>query len=189
MIDLSKEIRKLRKYRKLTTQQVADKVGISRHTYERYERGETYPRLNDFVNIASVLGIAPQDLFCIPKVIKKSIELEAEKKKKLTLENKRLLSDVEYYSKIYCRVFGLKEIDGDMYLNGLKNAMQALLTERQRFVLNEYYRKGLTYKDIGQKYNGVSRQAANITEKAAILKLKNNYHQFELRVSDIKRVM
>ncbi len=63
---LLKNIRKLRKLKQLTQEQIARKIHLERSTYSRYENG-TYPLpMDKFFDIAFVLGMEPEELICYP---------------------------------------------------------------------------------------------------------------------------
>ena len=56
-------LRKARNNTKLTQQQVADKLGITKSTYCGYETGKRQPDPRRIKEIAKVLGVSPNDFF------------------------------------------------------------------------------------------------------------------------------
>ncbi|MFI3327480.1 MAG: helix-turn-helix transcriptional regulator [Clostridia bacterium] len=69
-IELSQRLRKMREYKKLTQQNVADYLGISRPTYTYYETGKTEPNLQTVVKLAQLYGVST-DLIITGKKRKK----------------------------------------------------------------------------------------------------------------------
>lgn len=58
-------LRKKRELSGFTQVQVADKVGISERSYQRYESGERVPDVYQGQQIANVLGCKVEQLFCL----------------------------------------------------------------------------------------------------------------------------
>ena len=57
-----KEIFGLRKANKWTQKQVADALGITAPSYQAYEAGEALPTLLNFVKLAKLFEISPDEL-------------------------------------------------------------------------------------------------------------------------------
>lgn len=55
-------MRCIRKRRKMTQQELADKTGISRVCINRYESGKSTPRLGKMVKLASALNVTVDEL-------------------------------------------------------------------------------------------------------------------------------
>jgi len=62
---LSKKLKFLRSYRRLTQENVADKLGISTCAYANIERGDTNVNLSRLQQIAEVMGIDLSQLFSL----------------------------------------------------------------------------------------------------------------------------
>jgi len=62
MENLAKQLVKLRKGRKLTRQEVADAVGISAKSYQRYENAEREPTASTLVALADFYQVTLDDL-------------------------------------------------------------------------------------------------------------------------------
>lgn len=57
MNDIGIKLRHLRKSRKMTQQEIADKVDITRSTISNYEIGRRTPHLKDLQNLAEAYGV------------------------------------------------------------------------------------------------------------------------------------
>ena len=62
-MDLGKRIKSIRKDRKLTQKELADKAGIATITLQQYERGVREPKLEQMQKLASALGVSFGELF------------------------------------------------------------------------------------------------------------------------------
>lgn len=51
-----------RKLRGLTTQEIADMVGVHQNTYINWERGETTPTSDNLIKLVHILGVTPEYL-------------------------------------------------------------------------------------------------------------------------------
>lgn len=58
---------RLRKKKKYTQQQMADKLNIARSTYAGYEKGTFYPSFEKVLEIKKILGTKNDDIFLIFK--------------------------------------------------------------------------------------------------------------------------
>ena len=65
--DIGENLRKLRRINRLSQQELADKVGISRLAYSQIERGEVEAKVSTLTNLAKVLDVKLQDLFIKPR--------------------------------------------------------------------------------------------------------------------------
>lgn len=80
MDNLGNRIRMIRKERKLTLQNVADKIGSSPIVISRYERGERNPNTEMLTKIANALGVTTSELLEDPDSQRKStVEKEVER--------------------------------------------------------------------------------------------------------------
>lgn len=64
MSELFKQLRAVRKSRRLKQEEVAQRAGISREAYLRAESGQADPRMSTFVSACTALGL---DVFMVPK--------------------------------------------------------------------------------------------------------------------------
>jgi transcriptional regulator with XRE-family HTH domain len=64
MSDLFKQLRAVRKSRRLKQEEVAQRAGISREAYLRAESGQADPRMSTFVSACNALGL---DVFMVPR--------------------------------------------------------------------------------------------------------------------------
>lgn len=64
---VGENIRRTRKDRGFTAQELSERVGVSRQTVTRYETGEIKVSLEMVQKIAGVLGVLPTDLLGIPR--------------------------------------------------------------------------------------------------------------------------
>ena len=93
------------------------------------------------------------------------------------------MTDNEYASRIYCRIFRLEHTDGDLYARGVLNAINTL-SEREQRTLEHYYRDGLTYKQTAEKI-GLSPSQARRVVVTALLKLRHPCRSDHMRISKI----
>lgn len=63
MSELFKQLRAVRKSRRLKQEEVAQRAGISREAYLRAESGQADPRMSTFVSACGALGL---DVFMVP---------------------------------------------------------------------------------------------------------------------------
>jgi len=112
----------LRERKKLNQSDFEEIMGIKQTTWNNYERGNSYPKLLDFIQISKYFDITESDLLhknlkenliSEPKMdypIEKTNKKDAERFKKamywfeemvneLRQDKKRLISDIEYYSR------------------------------------------------------------------------------------------
>lgn len=61
--DVCKNLKKLRRERKLSQQQVADVIGLDRSTYAYYEMGKSMPNFDTMDRILKIFDINYYDLF------------------------------------------------------------------------------------------------------------------------------
>ena len=61
--NFSKNLRKLRLEKKLTQEQVAEKLGVSAQSVSRWETGATFPDVMMLPEIARMYGVLVDDLF------------------------------------------------------------------------------------------------------------------------------
>lgn len=59
---LSDNLKVLRKYHKLTQEQLAEKLGISRQAVAKWESGETIPDINNCLQLAKLYNVSLDDL-------------------------------------------------------------------------------------------------------------------------------
>ena len=62
-MDITKHLRYLRVYHRYTQQEIADKVGISKSSYNRFEKGSRTPGIKTLETIANVYKIPIQFFF------------------------------------------------------------------------------------------------------------------------------
>lgn len=63
---VGKQIRKYRKLRKMTQQELGSRIGVKHNTISGYESGTNEPEQNVLFSIADVLGVSINDLFPSP---------------------------------------------------------------------------------------------------------------------------
>lgn len=62
MADISANLKKFRYVNEMTQQEVADKLGIDRTTYSKYEGGRANPQFDNVLKLASIFGISVSDI-------------------------------------------------------------------------------------------------------------------------------
>ncbi len=70
-VALGKKIKAVRRLKRLTQQDLADRIGISVSQLSCIERGSKYPRQEVIVEIADVLDMSPYEFFIMPEHFKK----------------------------------------------------------------------------------------------------------------------
>lgn len=60
---INEKIKALRLAQNMTQNDVAEKSGLSKMSYQRYERGELEPKFSKAIRIAEVLNTAPQAIW------------------------------------------------------------------------------------------------------------------------------
>lgn len=66
-IDIGAKIKTLRKGRKLTQQELADKLGITRATVSNYEVGRRHPHISELKRFADFFGVGIDYFGVVPK--------------------------------------------------------------------------------------------------------------------------
>jgi len=94
-----------------------------------------------------------------------------------------MMTDNEFAACVYCGMYGLKEADSDIYVQGVLDAIKSLDDSYQQ-ALECYYRKGMTYKQAGEKL-GMSAASMNHIVLKAILQLRHPSRSRNIRVSTI----
>jgi transcriptional regulator with XRE-family HTH domain len=69
-VALGKKIKAVRRLKRMTQQNLADKIGISVSQLSCIERGSKYPRQEVLMEIAEILDISPYEFFILPDHIK-----------------------------------------------------------------------------------------------------------------------
>lgn len=70
-MDLGNKIVELRKQNKLSQEQLAEKIGVSRQTISNWENGKFYPDIDDLFKISKYFNITLEDLLsCDTKILK-----------------------------------------------------------------------------------------------------------------------
>lgn len=63
MIEVTLRIGKILESRNMTQEELAEKLGVSRRSVGMWVRNQSFPRLDNLINIASVLDCAVHDLY------------------------------------------------------------------------------------------------------------------------------
>jgi transcriptional regulator with XRE-family HTH domain len=72
---LARELRRLREDQKLTLQEVADRLGWSRATVSRLEKGQTRPRHGDVADLLDLYGVTSPDRDALIKLARETRQL------------------------------------------------------------------------------------------------------------------
>lgn len=59
----SKNLKNFRVGQKMSQEELAKKLGVSKQCVLRWECGDTYPRLDYFLNLCEILSCMPDDFF------------------------------------------------------------------------------------------------------------------------------
>ena len=81
------------------------------------------------------------------------------------------MTDAEFATKIYCRVFGVPADEGDAHVRGILDALDAL-SGREQLALERYFRFGESYKQTSEML-GVTPAAARLVILSALDKLRH----------------
>ncbi|MDY4079644.1 MAG: helix-turn-helix transcriptional regulator [Clostridium sp.] len=73
-MSIGKNIRTLRKCRKITMKQLGEMIGISEQGIGNYERDERTPSINVLIQIAAALNVSLEELISTPEATKEVIE-------------------------------------------------------------------------------------------------------------------
>ncbi len=60
--DLCENIKKYRHINELTQQEIADRLGIDRTTYSKYESGKATPQFNNIIKLSEIYGVSVGEL-------------------------------------------------------------------------------------------------------------------------------
>lgn len=63
-MNIGANIKRIRKERKMTQQQLADKLCVNRQSISQWEKGETFPQVDRIAEIAKALECSPLELIC-----------------------------------------------------------------------------------------------------------------------------
>lgn len=62
MADISKNLKKYRYINEMTQQEIADRLGVDRTTYSKYESGKANPQFDNVLKLAEVFGVSVIDV-------------------------------------------------------------------------------------------------------------------------------
>jgi sigma-70, region 4 len=94
------------------------------------------------------------------------------------------MTDMEYMSRVYCATWNLDNDNGDLYIQGIQEALHTL-SEREQLALELRYREGMTYKMVGQNIGGVCTERARYIIQMAMRKLRHLSPSICMSVSQI----
>ena len=89
-----------------------------------------------------------------------------------------IMNDYNYAALIYCKTFYLKEVDDDIYVAGVLNAIQSL-TQREQLVLETFFQHGLKGEQLYNKI-GLKESSANTAAMRAVEKLRDKSGQMKV---------
>ena len=98
---IGKFIAKLRKEKKLTQEQLAEKLGVTAKSVSRWENGVCLPDVSLFKDLCNILGITLNDFFAGEKIKEEKIKEQADNNLFNALENSSftLKEKIEYFGK------------------------------------------------------------------------------------------
>ena len=97
------------------------------------------------------------------------------------------MTDDEYASVIYCRLFSVASDSGDAYKHGIFEEIGAL-DVREQLALESYLRHGKTYKQTAEILGGVSSETARRIVQKALLKLRHPYRLRNMSITAVKDI-
>lgn len=118
-MNVSEQIRRIRKAKQLSQQEVAEKMEIDRAQYSRIETGKSEPTLSSLEKIAVALEITLVDLF------KNDYSLDVDSANKTIVEKVRLIEELDEKQKTSLYHF----IDIAVANKRLKNTLSEALKE------------------------------------------------------------
>ncbi|MBD5466103.1 MAG: helix-turn-helix transcriptional regulator [Lachnospiraceae bacterium] len=92
---LSQKIYELRKTNKLSQEQLAEKVGVSRQSISKWESGETLPELERLVALSQVFNVSTDYMLLSKDVDELTIRTECLEKEQNEVREKRLLLQIK----------------------------------------------------------------------------------------------
>lgn len=92
---LSQKIYELRKTNKLSQEQLAEKVGVSRQSISKWESGETLPELERSVALSQVFNVSTDYMLLSKDVDELTIRTECLEKEQNEVREKRLLLQIK----------------------------------------------------------------------------------------------
>ena len=98
---IGKFIAKLRKEKKLTQEQLAEKLGVTAKSVSRWENGVCLPDVSLFKDLCNILGITLNDFFAGEKIKEEKFKEQADNNLFNALENSSftLKERIEYFDK------------------------------------------------------------------------------------------
>ncbi len=98
---IGKFIAKLRKEKKLTQEQLAEKLGVTAKSVSRWENGVCLPDVSLFKDLCNILGITLNDFFAGEKIKEEKFKEQADNNLFNALENSSftLKEKIEYFGK------------------------------------------------------------------------------------------
>lgn len=100
MSAIAKNLKRMRVARKLTQQEVSDRIGLSRVAYSSIESGKSEPRVSNLQKLAGVFDVKLQDIVVpIPKITSLRFRALATLKKYELSQREEIVSDVAIWLK------------------------------------------------------------------------------------------
>jgi len=151
ILKLGNRIREIRKSKKLTQKQLAEKVGVSTVTITRYENNNREPNIETLKKIAVTFGVTINDL----------TELDNEYSRATSLSN-------TYYNSVM--KWSEDRIFNDLETIGIREHFFDLLL-RYKELLNSFSNAKYTWKNIGESYSHIYKDRKEPFSDAEIKEL------------------
>ncbi len=194
-MSLGTNIQHLRKINKLTQEQFAEKMNITRQTVSRWEADEVTPELNKLVEICTVFSCKLDELvredMCLKNEIYSKVEIRkvpAFKMARYVMISPNPEDDVQNYMKNWGKVSGLIAADPNAKLIGwdFPFVSQELQT---RFGLHGYAAAYVIPEGFQTNYPGVEYAQNKEAEYAVITVTEPMIRPFERIPAGYKRIM
>lgn len=170
----------LRKNKKMSQEQLAEKIGVSRQSVSKWETGEAYPEMENILKICKIFHCKIndiihddlQDINSLDEDVKMSIvKFEKEKQKRLKVISK-IIYVIARIGKILSRVGAVGLIVALIFGNLLIYAVN---------VKNE--------NEIDIKLANISIEYRNIDGEAQVISNEGNIHLWKFETSDMEKIV
>ena len=117
---LNQTIKRLRKEKGFTQEQLAEELGVSLMTVRRWEWGESIPKSNMLLKLANIFGLSPEVLLT-EYVNEESIPVQRQER------NKKVLPNMAYWGGVADNARNVAEYGNDEDMAGVKQMLRRAL--------------------------------------------------------------
>ena len=106
-MNLSDNLKRIRKENNLSQEQLADKLGVSRQSVSKWESGQAYPEMDKVLQLCQLFNLN------IDELLNQNIKDVNNKKQAKNTFNKFLESALDYLTRVYKMLIQLEECEED----------------------------------------------------------------------------